>query len=353
MARPNRKKNPDDGASWREAGAALRAEGPQRLYVLCGQEDYLCEQFLTQLKAACIPGGEDEFSYHRFDGAAPDLDRLSDAVDAMPFLSERSLIEIRGCDTNKLSESEADKLIKIISDLPEYCTVVFLPGPELTLDGRLRITKALKKHGVVLEFTAQDDSALIKWMAKRFDVWHKRVTVEDARYLIQITGGLMNRMIPEIDKIAAYAAGEAVTRADIDAVAQKTPDAVVYEITDCLSRGNHDGAMERLSELLKMRDSDPIMILAVVGQQMRRLYAARIAETARLSTADAMALCDLRYDYLVQKTQRQARSFPLAALERAILLCAETDYAMKHTGADDVVLLEELLLQIMAEAKRR
>ena len=352
MARPSQKKNKEDGANYKAAVAALRAEGPQRLYVLWGQEDYLREQFLAQLKAVCIPGGEDEFSCHRFDGAPLDLSRLSDAVDAMPFLSDRTLIEIRGCDVNKLSEADADRLIAIISDLPDYCTVVFLLGPEETLDGRLRITKALKKHGVVLQFTAQGEDALVRWVAKRFAAWEKRVTVEDAKYLIQITGGLMNRMIPEIDKIAAYAVGEAVAREDIDAVAQKTPDAVVFEITDCLAQGDHNGAMERLSELLKMRDADPIMILAVVGQQLRRLYAAKAAAAERLSDADAMALCDLRYDFLVQKTQRQARRFSFELLERAILLCAETDYAMKHTGADDLILLEELLLQIMAEAKR-
>lgn len=50
-----------------------------------GAEDYLREQYLLELKKLCLPGGEDDFSYHRFDGAELDFQALADAVDAVPF----------------------------------------------------------------------------------------------------------------------------------------------------------------------------------------------------------------------------------------------------------------------------
>lgn len=46
----------------------LNNEGPQRLYLLWGKEDYLREQYLVQLKAVAIPEGESGFNYRRFDG---------------------------------------------------------------------------------------------------------------------------------------------------------------------------------------------------------------------------------------------------------------------------------------------
>lgn len=63
----------------------LREQGPGRLYLLWGREDYLREQYLLELKKLCLPGGEDDFSYHRFDGAELDFQALADAVDAVPF----------------------------------------------------------------------------------------------------------------------------------------------------------------------------------------------------------------------------------------------------------------------------
>lgn len=344
------KKKQDPGANYAAEVRALREWRPERLYVLYGEEEYLREQFLAELKKSCLPGREDDFSYHRFDGTALDLQALAEAVDAVPFLSDRTLLEVRGCDTNKLPEAEAKRLMALVEDLPDYCTLVFVMGAEFAPDGRLKITKALQKQGRFLRFQGQDSGTLVRWVARRFGALQKRITVPDAEYLIMITGGLMNRMIPEIEKVGAYVQGEAVTRTDIDAVVQKVPDAVVFEMTDLIAERKGDAVMQKLSELLSDKNNDPIMMLAVVGQQMRRLYAAKCAMAERLSGADMMALCGVRYDFIAQKLTQSARRYSMAQLEHAVRLCAETDYAMKRSGTDNTELLKELLLRLLAEA---
>ena len=344
------KKKQDPGANYRDEVRLLRENGPERLYLLCGEEEYLREQFLTELKKICLPGGEDDFSFHRFDGAALDLRALADAVDAVPFLSDRTLLEVRGCDTNKLGEEDAGRLIALAEDLPDYCTLVFVMDAAFALDGRLKVSKALQKQGRILRFQGQQGDVLIKWVAKRFGALHKRITVEDAQYLILITGGLMNRMIPEIEKVGAYSKGEAVTRADIDAVVQKVPDAVVFEMTDLIAERRGDAVMQKLGELLSDKNNEPIPLLAAVGNQMRRLYAAKCAQAERLSIADTMTLCGVRHDFIAQKLVRSARGFSMERLAHAVQMCAETDYEMKHSSADDTALLKDLLLRLLTEA---
>ena len=80
----------------------LKQQGPERLYLLWGPEDYLREQYLQQLKAVCLPEGEDSFSYKRMDGPDLDNNELQNALDAMPFMTERTFVEIRDADLNKL-----------------------------------------------------------------------------------------------------------------------------------------------------------------------------------------------------------------------------------------------------------
>ena len=63
----------------------LKADGPWRLYLLYGREDYLREDFLRGLRALCLPEGDDGFAYHRFDAAQPDLRALAEAVNSLPF----------------------------------------------------------------------------------------------------------------------------------------------------------------------------------------------------------------------------------------------------------------------------
>ena len=101
----------------------LKEREPEHLYLLWGPEDYLREQYLTELKKKCLPEGEDDFSYKRLDGPALDTIKLQQAVDAMPFMTEHTLIELRDVDINRLSDAEG--CAKIISDIPDYCTVVF------------------------------------------------------------------------------------------------------------------------------------------------------------------------------------------------------------------------------------
>ena len=131
----------------------------------------------------------------------------------------------------------------------------------------------------------------MRWVGKRFAAHKKHISPEDARQLIFFTGGLMNSMIPEIDKIAAYVSSDTVTRADILAVAHRLPEAVAYELTDRLADQDYDGAMRILADLLADKANTPIFLLAVIGQQMRRLYAARLARHAGLGTGDLRSAC--------------------------------------------------------------
>lgn len=328
---------------------ALREQGPQRLYLLWGKEDYLREAYLAELKKLCLPEGTDGFSYRRFDGAALELSALADAVDALPFLSERTLVEVRSYDINKCREEDAARLTGILSDIPETCTLVFVMDTAFEPDGRRKLTKAFQKNGTVLQFTAQGSAMLVRWVQKRFAACGKQIAPAQAQQLIFACGGLMNRMIPEIEKLAAYAGSDTVTAADLDAVVQKLPEAVVFEMTDCLAARDNDGAMAILAELLADRGNTPIFLLSVIGQQLRRLYAAKVAQQAGQGAAFVCEVCALRYDFIAQKLLQSARRFSLPALERAVRLCAETDYAMKSSGADDTALLLDLLLRIAAE----
>lgn len=86
----------------------------------------------------------------------------------------------------------------------------------------------------------------------------------------------MNGLISEIGKIGAYAQNRPVTRQDIDAVAIPVIDAVVFQMTDALTRKEMDRAFSVLHDLLRLQQA-PIMILAVLGKHFRQLYTARVA----------------------------------------------------------------------------
>ena len=163
----------------------LKENGPQNLYLLWGPEDYLRECVLSEIKGLCLPDGDDSFSYKRMNG--PDLDavELQQAVDAIPFLSERSLVEVRGVDLNRLKD--ADAVIKVLADIPDYCTVVFVQGTDFEPDGRLKQIKKLRAIAEEIEFTQQQQNELTKWIAKRFAALAKTTEFDASPRLILIS----------------------------------------------------------------------------------------------------------------------------------------------------------------------
>ena len=324
----------------------LKANGPERLYLLWGPEDYLCEQYLIQLKKLCLPGGEDDFSYKRLDGPALDATRLREALDAMPFMSERSFVELRNVDINKLSNGE--ECMKLLKDIPDYCTVVFIQSAEFEMDGRLKFVKALRSEAKELKFTSQPQGMLTGWIARRFAAAGKRIELDAAQRLIFISGDLMNRLIPEIEKIAAYTKGERVTVRDVDAVAHHIPEAEIFEMTELISQKKYNSAMNVLAELLGDKDNEPIAMTAMLGFQMRRLYAARLAIEEGLGSKYVTELYSIRYDFITSKLMTAARGFTMPQLIRAVELCGEADYRMKSTGQNAQELLKETVARIAA-----
>ena len=346
-------KGKEEKLIYREELQKLKVQGPGRLYLLWGKEDYLREQYLTQLKAVCIPEGESGFNYRRFDGPEISASELRQAVDAVPFLSERSFVELRDMDLNRLRE--AQEIQQILADIPDFCTVCFVQNAEYEPDGRLKLVKALRETGAELKFTQQGQGALIDWIARRFAAHGKRIDFEAAQRLIFISGDLMNRLIPEIDKIAAYAPGDTVGVGEVEAVAHHIPEAQVFELTDHLARKQYNSAMNTLAELFAENEYDPIFLLAVLGSQMRRLYAARLAIEKKLGTKYVAECCGIKYDFLVSKLMDSARGFTLEQLKSAVRLCAETDEQMKSSGGDSRELLKNAVLAIAvecADAKR-
>lgn len=337
----------DEKLNYGELVRELKSEQPRRLYLLCGEEDYLREAFIGELRALCVPGGADDFGYHRIDGASMDMRELSDAVNALPFMSERTFTEVRGFDMNKCRDADAQMLESILSDIPDYATVAFVQSSGSEPDMRLRAAKVIKKYGRVVQFTSQGQGALLPWIRKRFAALGKTADVSAATELIYVSGELMNGLIPEIEKIAAAVPGDTITRLDVDKYAHHLPESRVFDMTDRLAEKDYDGAARLLAELLSTGE-EPIMTLAVVGQQMRRLYAARLAIDRRLGADFVNEVCGIKYSFITEKLMKSARGFSLPRLKRAVELCAETDFAMKSSSADDTELLRGLFIRLSA-----
>ena len=343
MAKFNEPSRLDYGALTKE----LKTNGPGTLYLLWGEEDYLLQDFLKKLRDACLEGGAGDFDAKRLDGPNPDVRDVEEALDAMPFFGGRTFLELRGFDVNKCRD---EKMAKVLADIPEWCTVAIVLPTDTAPDGRLNFVKQLKKTGKAVEFTSQDASLLYSWIRRRCEAHGKKIGRETMDRLTFLSGDLMTRLVPEIEKLCAWAKDEYITVEDVEAVAHHIPEADVFRMTDCIAKKDYDGACDLLAELLA-GDEEPIMILGLIGSQIRSLYAAKLAEVSGRGPAFAKEILGTNSDYRVRLVTDAARKFSLDALTRDVQLCAEYGMKTREQGAvlTDVEALKELLIRFAME----
>jgi len=339
------KKAPDKG--FQQLKTDLEAGAPGNLYVFCGEESYLREYYLGELRRVLVPAGFEEFNDHRFEGKDLSMQALAEALEAMPMLAERTLVTVTDCDLFKLDESDRAALLAILEDLPDYCCLVFVYDlveykPNRTYK---KLCAALDKACVV-RFEAQDGENLYKWIRRRFRALDHEIDRAAADYLVFTCGGLMTGLVPEIEKIGAYAKGKEITTADIDAVADPVLDAVVFHMTNAITRGDYDRASEILGRLLKQQE-EPFRLLAVIGNELRRLYTARLAVESGKDKFWLMDLWGMSSDYGARLMLDAARKTTRAWCRESLTLCRKLDRRMKsEKGIDNEGELKLLLMQL-------
>lgn len=342
----------EDNSGIQKLKADLKANDLGRCYLFCGEEAYLRDYYLGRMKAALLPQGMEDFNLHTLEGKTFTLHALEEAVDCLPMMGERTLVIVNDLDLFKTAEVR-EGVAALLPQLPDYVCLVFLYDLiEYKADARTKLAAALKANATVVKFVRQDQGDLIDWVKRRFKALDKEIDAELARYLIFLCGDLMNGLIGEIEKIGAYAQNHRVTREDIDAVATPQLDAVVFQMTDALAAGSFDKAAAVLADLLHMQEA-PIKLLAVMGRQLRQLYSARLAMEERRGAGAVAELWSMRSSYPAEKLMSAARRFDLAWCRHAVIRAAETDLAMKSTGADSQELLVGLLMELAASASKR
>lgn len=268
------------------------------------------------------------------------------------MMAEHTLVTVTDMDLFKLDERSREQLIDLLGDFPEYCTLVFIYDLiPYKRDGKMKkLTAALDRAAVEVEFCQQERDQLLRWLKRRFAALGHDIDSAAADHLLFTCGTLMTELVPEIEKIGAYAKGQRVTIEDINAVADPVLDARIFDMTNCITAGKYDEAAGVLSELLRMQ-TEPIAILAAIGKELRRLYTARMALDGGKDRFWLKQLWNMSSDYPAKLLLQAARRVDRGWCRRAVQQCQTLDRRMKSERNMDSE--AELKLFLMELSERR
>lgn len=326
------------------------------VYLIYGNEDYLKKYYSSAIIKKAVTDFED-LNLHRFDSSVK-VDDIIAAADAIPMMSDYSCVSV--CDYNFASadETEVEKLVDLISDMPEGCVLLLrLEQLSITPSKSAKAKKvfdAVKKYGALVELNLREEADLVRMVTKRAASRSVNLQPTGARYLIRVCGSDMTNLFSEVDKLCDFVGKDGIiTEKEIDALAVKTPDEKAYKLINAVCARDVERVYTMLADLAA-QCVDSIAIIAALSSAYVDMYRAKVAESEGKNAESIGA--DFGYGknaFKLKYASQNARKMSVFTLRKALNVLRETDIALKSTQLDPRLLVDKTVMQLIQLAGER
>ncbi|MBQ7883208.1 MAG: DNA polymerase III subunit delta [Phascolarctobacterium sp.] len=331
-----------------------KAEPLPNLFMLLGSEAFYRSQLL-----AAIP----EYVFAEVDPADREvtafdkdtsLNELEGVINSYPFFCGKSLVILRdeklwgGKQDSDAKKQQMKKLLAILSDIPEYCTVI-LSATELKKSTKLY--KDLAAKAVVCECESIKPRDLLPWLREQaqdfggaFDNEAVAVIME---YLAAVESVPLQLLRREIEKLAIYA-GERKKwgREDVESTFSALPEVGSFALNNAISVGDLPQALELLAD--KRKKGENIMpVCGFVMSNLRNML--RIKEMLNAGYGEGRIAAETGlHPFVVKKNLQACKRLSLKSLQTALNDLAEMNIAIR-LGGRQYERMEEILVKLLTE----
>lgn len=316
----------------------------KNLYLFYGQEEFLKKYYIDSIEKDILQNDLSSLNKIVLEGKF-DMQKLEDACETMPVFSERKLVLVKNSGLFKSGKDGAkqqsvkDNLLNYLKNVPSYTVLVFY---EEEIDKRLKTVDAVKKNGLIVEFSFQKPAELVKWVMKVFKSYKKEIGMDVASYLIEICEQGMTEILNEVKKLVMFV-GERnnITIEDIDKVCTKSVKSKIFDLTDAVAEQNLDKALSLLNDMIMIKEPLP-KILFMITRQLRHVLEMKLLCKEGMSVKEASAKIGIA-PFAGGKVANQAKSFSEEKLKEGIKEAFELDLAIKTGRINDRVAAELLI----------
>lgn len=309
----------------------------KQVYILYGEEAYLRNQYKEKLKKALLGEG-DAMNFHYFEGKDVHPAQVIDLAETMPFLAERRVVML---ENSGLFTRGGEELAAYLGMPSETAFFVFV---ETTVDKRSKLYKAASAKGRAIEFKAQEEAVLKRWILGLLKKENKNITEPDLNFLLDKTGSDMENIRAELEKLFCYCMDrDAVTAQDIEAVCTKQVSSQIFDMINAVAEKRQRRAMELYYDLLTLKEP-PMRILFLIARQFNLLLQVKELKNKGYDANTIGGKVGLA-GFIAKKYVAQSAKFKEADLRRALTDCAEAEEAVKTGRMNDVMSVELLIVK--------
>lgn len=321
----------------------LKQQNYKNVYLLCGEEAYLRNQYKKRLRDALVMEG-DTMNYSYYEGKDVNPRAVIDMAETLPFFADRRVLMI---ENSGYFKNKCDELADYMSVIPESTCFIFV---ETEIDKRSRLYKEVKKYGRIVEFGTQKEDTLIKWILGMLKKEEKNVTKETLHNFLTKTGSDMQLIKNELDKLIAYTEGrDVITTNDVEHVCVTQTTNKIFDLVNAIAEGNQKLALDLYEDLLSLKEP-PMRILFLIARQFNQLYQVKLLQKEGMGSSEIAKQVGI-VPFAMKKYQAQAKSFTEKELRRAVEDCVDSEEAVK-TGMMNDRMSVELLIMKYSKSRR-
>ncbi len=333
--------------SLRELHNMIQAGSLPGLILLYGQESYFIEEGLQAIRNAVVLPEDRDFNLTQFQGRDFQALDIIEQARTFPVFSARRLVIVKN--VHDASAGQLEGLLSYLEDpVPE--TVLLLTAEKI--DARRKFYQVLKKTGTVIEFKKIYENQLpsfVRELAKSFDV---TLTEGALKLFCKRVGTNLAGVQGELEKLVGYLGErDLADEEDVAAIVSDTRIESIFDLTDALGQGDRSTALMLLDRLLAEGQA-PLMVLAMMTRHFRQMWKIRELVAQKVPQSELPKRVGAS-PYFLKGLMQQANRFENRHYCHVFSQFLATDLALKSSGSEPRLHLEQLVLEIAAVGSKR
>jgi DNA polymerase III subunit delta len=337
------------------------------LYILWGKDDFSLEEALLEIKKSL---GEDSLlstNTNVLDGQKLSLNELKSVGGAMPFLSTKRLVIIKGLlerfepkdktgrpKTGKgsnLKTDESQLMADSILGFPESTILVLVDSLEIRKTSLQNnpLFKAVSGKAEIKQFPPLKGPKLSQWIQNRVAQKSSSISVQATSLLVDTIGGDLFTMSNEIDKLVAYTGSRKIEERDIRAVVSASQEGDIFAMVDAII-DHKAGMAEQILQKLFQNGRMPQQILGLLARQVQMLIQIKELKSQKRPSAEIQSRLGIFNPFAWDKILKQAEKYTMSRLSEIYQSLLVTDLSIK-TGRLDGDLALILLIADLCNRK--
>jgi DNA polymerase-3 subunit delta len=240
--------------------------------------------------------------------------------------------------------NDVNSLTDYLKNPPPYTIIAFIYNGELQNPDK-EPYKTLIKHKFIFEAKDLKGENLISWLVDFVNKNGKQLSSENARLLVEISGGNRSILDDQLEKIFIYLGSEKVIGYEtILALSASLKENTIFELQDALGSKNKGQSVKILFNLLD-NGTDPSFIIAMLTKYFTGI--SRVNEMKTTIPDDVAARIVGTHPFYYKNFKLAREKFSDTDIFRSVNAILNADILLKTTSTDPKSLFTVLITDIL------